>query len=154
VDVYDEPGPGSQIGSQIHDMNPSHFPPTGLFWTLAIDEDDVEVNLGRGTASMEAEDVPILDYGTIQNALFGGGPAPVPGSVSFRVTWGGAGQRVDIRNTDPIFGGFAGTFIRNAARMAWTAKVGPLRFESAPLATSSSSFAEIGHERNGIFFQG
>jgi hypothetical protein len=149
VDVY-EPGPGSQI----HDLNPTRFPPTGLFWTVEIDEDDVEVNLGKGTASMKAEDVPILDYGNIGNALFGGGPAPIPGFVSFRVTWGGAGQRVAIRNTDPVFGGFAGIFIRNAARMEWTAKVGNLRFDSAPLATSSSSFAEIGRERNGIFFPG
>jgi hypothetical protein len=74
--------------------------------------------------------------------------------VSFRVIWGGAGDRVNIRNTDPVYGGFAGTFIRNTARMEWTAKVGRYRFKSAPLATSSSTFAEVGHERNGIFFPG
>jgi len=30
--------------------------------------------------------------------------------------------------------------------------VGDLVFESDPLGTSSSSFAEIGHETNGVFF--
>jgi hypothetical protein len=149
VDVY-EPGPGSQL-TQIHDLNPTRFPPTGLFWTIAIDDDGIEVNLGEGEASMEAEDVPILDYGDFANAL-GGLRPPTPGFVSFRVTWGGVGERVKVRNVDPVFGGFAGTFIRNSAQMEWTAKVGPYRFHSAPLATSSSTFAEIGHERNGIFF--
>jgi hypothetical protein len=146
VDVY-EPGPGSQI----HDLNPTRFPPTGLFWTIEIDEDDVQVNLDQGKAFMEAEDVPILDYRDIANAL-SGARAPTPGFVSLRVIWSGVGERVNIRNADPVYGGFAGTFIRNAARMEWTAKVGHFRFHSAPLATSSSSFAEIGRERNGIFF--
>ena len=37
VDVY-LPGPG---GAQIHDLNPSTFPPLGLFWTIEIpDEQD------------------------------------------------------------------------------------------------------------------
>jgi hypothetical protein len=147
VDVY-EPGPGSQI----HDLNPSTFPPTGLFWTIEIPGDGIQVNLGKGRATMEAEDVPILDYGNIGNALFGGGSPPTPGSVSFKVAWSGVDERLNIRNTDPVYGGFAGEFIRNAAQMEWTATVGDFTFVSAPLATSSSSFAEIGHERNGAFF--
>jgi len=36
--------------------------------------------------------------------------------------------------------------------MEWTAEVGDYIFESDPLATSSSAFAEIGRERNGSFF--
>ncbi len=101
---------------------------------------------------MEAEDVSIIDYGNIPNALFGGGPTPVPGSVSFKVAWSGVGERLNIRNVDPVFGGFAGEFIHNEAQMEWTARVGDYTFVSAPLATSSSAFAEIGHERNGSFF--
>jgi len=72
-----------------------------------------------------------------------------PGFVSFTVTWHGVNERVNIRNDDD---GFAGEFIRNTAQMAWTATVGDFTFRSDPLTTSSSSFAEIGHERNGIFF--
>lgn len=143
-----EPGPGAQI----HDLNPSTFPPTGLFWTIEIPGDGIDVHLGKGIADMMADDVPILDYGDIENALFGGGPAPTPGFVSFKVVWNGVDERLHIQNDDPVYGGFAGAFIRNTAQMEWTATVGDFTFVSAPLATSSSSFAEIGHERNGSFF--
>ncbi|MCU1274640.1 MAG: hypothetical protein JWO48_2071 [Bryobacterales bacterium] len=156
--------------NQIHDLNPSAFPPVGLFWTIEISEDDseeqegdnhqtgergsgVEVEFGSGSASMRVSNAPILDYGTIQNALFGGGPPPVPGAVSFKVVWSGGGQKVNIRNTDPVFGGFEGEFIRETAQMEWTARVGNYTFASDALATSSSSFAEIGRERNGSFFK-
>ncbi len=150
MDVY-EPGPGSTF-TQLHDLNPSLFPPTGLFWTVPIPESGVQVQPGRGLASMEARDVPILDYGDIVNAIFGGGPAPTPGKVSFKVIWNGVIDRVTIRNTDPVYGGFGGSFIYTAAQMEWTATVGDYTFVSAPLAESSSEFALLGQERNGAFF--
>jgi hypothetical protein len=131
----------------------SQFPPVGLFWTIELPKDSVEVQFGKRRASLQASDVPILDYGTIINALFGGGPSPVPGSVSFKVVWSGPGQRLHIRNTDSTYGGFAGEFIRNTAQIEWTATVGDYTFVSDPLATSSSAFAEIGRERNGSFFE-
>ncbi|MCW3099021.1 MAG: hypothetical protein JWL77_4639 [Chthonomonadaceae bacterium] len=102
---------------------------------------------------MKARQVPILDYGDFGNAVFGGGPAPVPGTVSFNVVWSGVDQRLHITNTDPVYGGYAGEFVRNTAQMEWTAKVGDLTFVSDPMETSSSEFAEIGHERNGSFFR-
>lgn len=147
MDVY-EPGPGAQI----HDLNPTEFPPTGLFWTLEIPKEGITVNPGNGKAVMQASNVPIFDYVDIPNALFGGGPEPVPGTVSFTVAWSGVNERVKIINTDPVYGGFAGKFVRNNAQMEWSASVGDYEFVSEPLATSYSSFAELGHERNGIFF--
>ena len=147
MDVF-LPGPGSQI----HDLNPSAFPPVGLFWTVEIPESGVVVELGAGNASLQAANVAILDYGDIGNALFGGGPPPIPGTVSFKVVWSGVNQRVNVRNTDPVFGGFAGEFVRNSAQMEWTATVGRLTLASDPISTSSSVFAELGHERNGSFF--
>lgn len=112
------------------------------------------MNLGKGFASIEAFNVPIFDYGTGQNSLFPppNPPPAIPGTVSFKVVWSGVGERVNIKNTDPMNGGFAGEFVRNSAQMEWTGTVGDLTFVSAPLSTSSSSFAEIGHERNGVFF--
>ena len=101
---------------------------------------------------MQASNLPILDYGDIGNALFGGGAPAVPGHVSFKVVWSGVQQRANIKNTDPVFGGFAGEFVRNTAQMEWTAAVGDYTFVSDPISTSSSSFAEIGQERNGVFF--
>jgi len=65
VDVY-LPGSG---GAQVHDLNPTQFPPVGLFWTVPIPVSGVEVDLEKGTASMKAHKVPIYDYGTIENAL-------------------------------------------------------------------------------------
>lgn len=62
-----EPGPGAQI----HDLNPG-IKPDGLFWTIAMPEDSIEVNFGKGRASLEARNVPIEDYGTgiVSNGLF------------------------------------------------------------------------------------
>lgn len=57
-----------------------------------------------------------------------------------------------LKASSPVFGGFAGEFIRNAAQMQWSATAGDFVFESDALGTSSSSFAEIGRERNGVFF--
>ena len=59
---------------------------------------------------------------------------------------------MNIRNTDPVYGGFAGEFIRSKAQMEWTTRVGDYTFVSDPLITSPSAFAEIGLERNGSFF--
>ena len=140
-------------GTQIHDLNPSPSPPFGLFWTIQLPDDSVQIQPGAGNAVLQASDVPIIDYGNFANDLTGGhSPPPVPGTVSFTVVWSGVDQRVNIRNTDPVFGGFAGEFIRNTAHMEWTATVGNLTFVSDPLATSNSAFAEIGQERNGGFF--
>lgn len=101
---------------------------------------------------MEARDVPIYDYGTIVNALFGGGPPATPGKVSFKVAWSGVIDRVDIHNTDPVYGGFGGSFIHNTAQMEWTGQVGDYSFVSPPMSESSSVFALLGHEQNGSFF--
>jgi hypothetical protein len=142
-------------GTQIHDLNPSLSPPLGLFWTIAIADDSVQVQLGKGSAQMDVTDVPIFDYESIPNSLFGGQPG-VPGTVSFKIVWSVEGSPVKTRNTDPVFGGFRGEFIRstapNAARMEWSATVGELQLVSDPLTTSFSVFAEIGHEQNGSFF--
>jgi hypothetical protein len=153
VDVY-QLRASDQMLTQIDDLNPSTFPPLGLFWTIELPEDSVEVEFGKGRAFLRGFDVSVFDYGTLTNALFGPVPSPLPrGSVSFTVVWSGVGQRVHIRNTDPLYGGFAGEFIRNEAQMEWTATVGDYTFVSDPLATSSSAFAEIGRERNGSFFE-
>jgi hypothetical protein len=148
VDVY-LPGSG---GAQIHDLNPTQFPPVGLFWTVPIPIGAVQVDLANGTASMRATKVPIFDYGTLQNSLFmGSNPPPVPGWVSFKVIWTGGGASVPVNSTDPTKGIFAGEFIQTAAQMEWEAAVGDFTFASDPLETSTSTFAEIGQETNGSY---
>ena len=100
---------------------------------------------------VQASNVPVIDWTSIPNALFFG-LSPVAAQTSFKVVWSGVTDRLNIQNTSPTYGGFGGEFIRNSAQMEWTATAGDYQFVSDPLATSSSSFAEIGHERNGMFF--
>ena len=91
----------------------------------------------------------VFDFHDIGNALFGGGPAPVPAVVSFKVQWSGVNDRSNIKNPA---NGFAGEFVRGQAQMEWSATSGDFQYVSEPLSTSSSEFAELGHERNGSFF--
>jgi len=153
VDFYE---PGSGFQTQLHDLNPSDFQPTGLFWTTRIDEKGVDVNLGAGYASVIQQNIAIHDYGTIDNNL--GGPLPgfptkpPAGFVSFKLIWSGVQQRLNIKNTDPVYGGYGGEFVRNSAQMEGTAITDDYTFQFGPLAATSSMFATIGHERNGEFF--
>ena len=129
-------------------MNPG-ITPSGLFWTTAIPAGSVSVNPGKGRASLQVSNIVVTDYGDYGNALFGGGPPPVPATVSFDVQWSGVAERANVVNPAD---GFAGEFVRNSAQMTWSATVGDYSFVSAPASTSSSIFAEVGHERNGVFF--
>jgi hypothetical protein len=128
-------------------MNPG-IAPSGLFWTMALPE-SVDVNPGKGSAVMHGSGLVMPDYGDFTNSLFGG--PSVPASVSFTVQWSGVAERVNVVNTDD---GHAGEFVHNSAQMQWSAVVGDYEFTSDPMSTSASSFAEIGHEQNGVFFSG
>jgi len=129
-------------------MNPG-IQPSGLFWTATLPEDAVDVHPNNEGAELRASNVHILDYGDFANSLFGGGNPPLPATVSFLVRWTGAGERAHVVNSSD---GHAGEYVRGTAQMEWSATVGDYDFVSAPIGTSSSDFAEFGHERNGIFF--
>ena len=148
MDVY-LPGSG---GAQIHDLNPSQFPPVGLFWTVPIPDTGVEVDFENGTASMRATKVPVFDWTTIHNALFmGNAPPPVPGWVSFKVVWTGGLVSMPVNSIDPTKGIFSGSFAQAFAQMEWEAAAGDFTFQSDPLKTSHSTFAQIGQETNGSY---
>jgi hypothetical protein len=132
---------------QLDDMNPG-ITLTGLFWTMAIPENSVDVDFGKGRAEFRVENVEIEDYGTFLNSLFGG-PSD-PATVSFEVHWAGASPQERVVDTA---GEMEGQFIRNAATMEWSATTANYKFVSQPASTSSSLFAEIAHERNGVFFR-
>ena len=120
-----------------------------IFWTTPIPNDSVSTNPGAGRATVRVRDVRVTDFHDIGNALFGGGPAPVPAVVTYEVHWAGVDERVNIES--PTYG-FAGEFVRNSAQMEWSAIRGDYSFVSDPASTSSSIFAELGTERNGSFF--
>ena len=143
--------PGSG-GAQIHELNPTQFPPVGLFWTVPLPASGVAVDLTNGTATMKAFKVPIYDYGAQQNALFmGSNPPPVPGWVSFKVVWQGGTASMLVNSIDPTTGIFSGAFASCTAQMEWQAQVGDYSFVSDPSETSQSTFAEIGAEMNGSY---
>jgi len=113
---------------------------------------DVEVDLEEGTASLHVRRLSLFDFFNITNALFHNqNPVNIPATVSFKVDWiGPVTNRVSLTNTEHRF---KGTFLTNRARMEWSAhRSDGFKFVSDPAATSMSVFAEIGRDRNGVFF--
>ncbi len=119
---------------------------------------------------MHVRDLEMEDYFNFPNAAAdgqpgfpGGGLGELDATVSFDVVWGGPVTR-RITHRDPA-NSFAGTYAENQATVTWSgSNEDGFSFVANPgnFATSASSgglidgnfpFAEIGHERNGIFFQ-
>jgi hypothetical protein len=155
MDLFD-PGQLDPAGNptQIHDFNPGTInsgPAKGLFWTMHISTQDVHADLGRATATMRVRNADVEDYHTLKNSLLDG-PSD-PASVSFVIRWQGVQARVAVRDFEL---GFAGQFIEDSATVEWSARVPStgFSFRSDPATTSKTTFAEIGSERNGVFFHG
>ena len=113
---------------------------------------DVEVDLEEGTASLHVKNLHLFDFFDIPNALFHmKDPVNIPATVSFKVDWTGpVTHRASITNASHRF---KGTFLTNSARMEWSAqRVDGFKFVSNAADKSHSTFSEIGHDRNGVFF--
>ena len=123
----------------IHDFNPG-VAPSGLFWTAHVPVGSVEIDLGRTTASFQLKDFALLD--TIPN---------VAATVSLSMEWHGERAEVEVKD---LVNGFAGSYRECSATIQWAAQEAGFSFVSDPASTSSTRFAEIGRERNGVFFQG
>ena len=134
---------------QIDDINAGIHPyPSGLFWTTRIPDPSVTANPHIGQASYSVRNLQIADYGNFDNSF--SGAAGVPARVSFDVHWSG-GDSVNIQDEDNAF---VAHFFRGQAYMAWSAVVGEYKFQSDPIQTSHSDFAETGRMKNGVFFAG
>jgi len=101
------------------------------------------------TASLDVEDLEIPDFGDVVHALTGGNGEPVAdGSVSFQLEWSGG--------NDPERASDGETFVTrrivDTADLKWSASEPGFSFESTE--TTKVNFAEIGRERNGVFFNG
>lgn len=101
---------------------------------------------GSGSASLVATDLAQKDFFDIVNALFGGGPPPVPASVSFDVGWSGTtpGSVSDATND------FRYNFVEGTATMSWTVESAGATYSST--GSSTSVFGVVGKEKNGSFF--
>jgi hypothetical protein len=135
------------VDHQVRDYGPP-ISPSGLFWVTRIPGDTVDVELESGKASMELQNFMTSDWGNILHNLRN--ENPLPAAVSFSVVWQKELQRLALR--DPQ-NGFEGRFVETQALVQWTATQKGFTFVSDPLETSTSSFAVIGHERNGVFFR-
>ena len=143
--MYETPGSG---GEQIHDFNPG-ITQNGLFWTVVLPADNVQVNLDAGTATLEVHDIHIKDYHSFENAQLGNGPQPVPAVASFKVQWTASGGVNVFNNAAQKF---RGEFRTAAAKMEYSIRTGDFDLLSAPLASSSTVAAELGRESNGSFY--
>jgi hypothetical protein len=97
---------------------------------------------------MELQNFMTADWGNLLHNLRNENPLPV--TISFSVRWQNEIRRLALR--DPQ-NGFEGRFVETQAFVEWTASQKGFTFVSDPLNTSTSSFAVIGHERNGVFFR-
>ena len=111
------------------------------------DDGALVIDFEAGEATLLV-DVDVLDYTKKENAFALG--AAVPAAITYELEWSGPITRdVTVRDADH---GFRGRFLENQARLAWSASQAGFKFVSDPANTSTSLFAQLGRERNGVFF--
>jgi hypothetical protein len=120
-----------------------------LFWTVAVDDRDVTVDLAAGTATLRGLNVHMEDYHDFENALLDDGAPPTASTVSYTVTWTATGDATDF--TDPAHQ-YRGRLRPAIAQMEWTARAARFEYRSAPLDTSTTDLAWLGTESNGSYF--
>lgn len=132
----------------MNDFNPGILP-SGLFWTVAVPDDSVDVHPGAGTARFALSNFATRDFHNIGNSVMGG-PSD-PAVVSFEMLWPGRGQA--LVQTDGST--FSFDSVVSSATVEWTGlnEATGMRFQSDPASTSHSEFAAVGHEKNGVFFR-
>ena len=149
------PEPGTPSPTGAHSYDPG-IAPNGLFWTIPIPEDSIDIHLGKGAAVLEAANVPLFDAFTVANSFSKAVPR-VPAAISLRIEWSGITKTLQFSDaTDQ----FAGYFLENSATIEVTATTPPsgalhgFLFVSDPASTTISNFAQVGHDHNGSFFPG
>ena len=98
---------------------------------------------------MRVTDLETEDYGDLCNALSDG--VSVEADVSFDVQWSNPTEKTRIRNA-AADQRFTGLFSKTNATVEWSAEEEGFEFQSDPASTSTVVWAEVGEERNGVFF--
>lgn len=153
--------------TQIHDFNPGFGPevsPVGgngfgtrTFWTVAIPDSDLQLDLLAGKVELHVDNLALGDYGKIPVSL---GPnfqtAFVPATMSFDIVWSPIPTRMVMVTHGTNGNRFAGSYIEDQATMTWSASEAGFSFTANPgsFATSipGDAFAELAYEVNGTFF--
>ncbi|MBJ7598470.1 MAG: hypothetical protein JF922_10350 [Candidatus Dormibacteraeota bacterium] len=145
MDVFVGAG-GSQ---QVHDYNPGEE--NGLFWTVPIPSDSVDVDLDDGTAALDLRNFLIDDYGNVGNAISGGKEIGTA-LLSMHIRWGGSAQRFSFINAG-LPTPFRARGFKTRATMTWSAveTIGGVT-HTVRGAKNQADFGMVARERNGIFF--
>ena len=120
-----------------------------MFWIARIPDDSVDVDDDDAKARMRLRNFEVEDYGDLCNAL-ADGPS-LEAQVSFDVRWKHRIAKRNIRNPAPDQR-FSGVFTQTDATVEWSATENGFAFDSDPASTSTTVYAEVGNERNGVFF--
>lgn len=143
--------------TQVHDFNLDIRPfPSGLFWTNFIPGSSVHVEGGNfegdsqgdfgDSARLNVERLALFDYFTVNNALSDGNS--IDATVSYDVRWARKGMPLTIDDGQNFH--FSGR--STTATISWAAHEEGFRFRSSPAHTTTTNFAVIGSERNGVFY--
>lgn len=155
MDIY--AGPVGLVTAQIHDYSPP-IASNGLFWTIPIDPDSLQIEWDAGRASLHIADLPTRDAHDLANNLTNGhgltNPpiqpiAPVPATVSFDVEWSGVISRGEVVSDAQ---NFKGDFMKTGSTIKWSSAQSGFVFESEEPNPARNIGAVIGNERNGVFF--
>ena len=137
---------------QIHDYEPG-ISPTGVFWTVPVPNDAVQVHQGAGHAVLEMTDMPIHDFFDFVNSVTHAIP-PDDATVSFRVEWtvDGPWRTTDNPAEDFQFR-FRESVAPDGASIVWSSQnANGFSFQSDPAEASINLYANLGRERNGVFY--
>jgi hypothetical protein len=102
---------------------------------------------GNGSAVMDVRNLPSRDYHDLLNAITGG--PFLPAVVSFRVEWGRSSDKHHFHDPEDRFDADVAL---NSAMAWWRGETSEALYVADDISTSASLFAEVGHERNGVYF--
>jgi len=136
-----------------------------VMWTTEIPDSSVDFDFTEEEASLHLKNVLIFDAFTVPNSLNTFHPMGKVHAIinSLRMEWRGTTNR---RSHEDCVDAFRGEFLENRATIEVVVTTPPtaaracnptkgmhgFRFVSDPAHTSVSHFAQIGRERNGVFF--
>lgn len=115
---------------------------------MPISEDAVEVDFEDGTATLNVSHQHVRDFGNIPNALKNGSSAAA--TVSYAIRWHGVKQRRRVNNSTLHV---SGLFLDTGATIRWTGHNNATGFTFTSEDEGQKVVAaQLGHERNGVFF--
>jgi hypothetical protein len=132
----------------VHDINGGVLA-SGLFWTLPLDDDALQVSDDGRRAVLDVEDLEVIE----SYRLFG--PNTTPATLSFHIEWQATGPFVKrgkdatVAPTDPA--AFLARFAVASSTAEFEVSEFGFSFRSDPGLSTDQGFAEVGRERNGVF---